>query len=87
MNPDQSHAVIKLDASEESTQVPTKDFVLYFRDDKVHKPVGQLAIAADGSQAVEISILPDFLSASQRQALKLQSKITGPLDCDPNLEY
>lgn len=66
LNPDQSHAVIKLDSSEESTQVPTKDFVFYFRDDKVHKPVGQLAFASNGSQAVEISILPDFLSAAQR---------------------
>jgi hypothetical protein len=66
INPDQSHAVVKLDSSEEGSQVPTKDFVLYFRDDLVHQPVGQVSTAIDGSQAVVISILPDFLSAAQR---------------------
>jgi len=80
-------AVIRL-TDQDKFSVPSRDFVLYFRDAMVQKPVGLCVKGPDGSQAVSISILPDPLKASERLAAINSSKaVLNGIDTDAELSY
>lgn len=75
-------------SNEDKNEVPNKDFVLLFKDEMVNKPVGLVKVDANGDQAVSISILPDFISASERASLLEKSHaIKNGIDLDSELNY
>jgi len=48
MTADSKEATINLASTEDKRSVPTRDFVLYLRDDLVNVPVGLLNVLQDG---------------------------------------
>lgn len=58
------------------------------RDEMINKPVGLVKTAADGAQAVSLSVMPDFLSVKERAAIVEKSKATNNgIDTDSELHY
>jgi hypothetical protein len=53
----------------------------------VNKPTGLVKIGPNGSQAVSISIMPDFMSATERAAILEKSALVNGIDINPDLKY
>lgn len=58
------------------------------RNDSVNKPVGLVSKWPDGTQAVAVSIMPDFMTAKQRLEIQKQLGINpAKIDSNPNIVY
>ena len=70
------------------SSVPHQDFVLMIRNDSVNKPLGLVSKWPDGTQAVAVSIMPDFMTAKQRLEIQKQLGINpAKIDSNPNIVY
>ena len=58
------------------------------RNDSVNKPLGLVSKWPDGTQAVAVSIMPDFMTAKQRLEIQKQLGINpAKIDSNPNIVY
>lgn len=58
LSQNQKQAKIYLDANERFNQ--NKDFILYFRDDKINEPTAIASINQHGEQCILVNILPEL---------------------------
>jgi len=94
LNNDKTDAVVTLKPSVNRSLVPSRDFVLYIRDEGISKPTAISSLTATGQQAVNLMMLPDSRSERVKERVRqdiLSRKIAGAqiedVDMAPDIEY
>ena len=68
--PSMTSAVVTLKPTIDRSLVPSRDFVLYIRDDSISQPTVVSTIAPSDRQAINVAVLPDTRSEIVKERVR-----------------
>lgn len=84
-------AIVSLSPKVDRSLVPSRDFVLYIRDEGISEPSAISTDTQSGCKAVNIKILPDSSSEHVKSRIRqeVQNRQNGdfPVDMTPDVRY